>query len=143
MEYNNSYINSIIDSYEKDLKNAQRTLKEQYNDEYSCLETIRYQTSEICLAAVKSFGYQLEFVKDKTLEIILAAVNAHGCALEFVEKQTRDICITALQQEEDSFQYIRDPNMKLQIVLELFDKYKHLDFNSKEIQFCISRMKEL
>jgi hypothetical protein len=143
MDDNNSYINSIINSYEKDLKNAQRTLKEQYNDEYSCLETIKFQTTEICLAAVKIDGWHLEFVVKQTPKIVLAAVKQNGRALQYVIKQTRDICITALRQEEDSFRYIRDPNMKLQIVLELFEKYKHLDYSSKEIQFCIARMKEL
>ena len=88
-------------------------------------------------------GLALKYAKRQKNPHCLAAVKENGYALLYVIKQSRDICIAALQQEEDSFQYIRDPNMKLQIVLELFEKYKHLDFNSKEIQFCIARMKEL
>ena len=185
-EATKSYIESIINDYEADLKIAQIPLEEQVH-EYSCLETIKYQTPEIHLAAVKQFGLQLEFIEEQKPEIVLAALNIFGCALKFVKeqtyanilvavknnglalrfakrqkhthclaavkengyallyvnKQTRNICIAAIQQEKDSFQYIRDPNMKLQLILELFNKYKHLDYTSHEIQFCIARMKEL
>ena len=44
------------------------------------------ENEELCLVAVRQYGYTLQFVKDQTEEICLEAVRQNGYALTFVKE---------------------------------------------------------
>lgn len=47
---------------------------------------IKNQTPEVCLAAVKNFGYSIQFVQEQTKEICLEAIKNKGKVIEDVAK---------------------------------------------------------
>jgi len=49
------------------------------------LESIKHQTEENCLAAVKKNGLELKYVKEQSKKICLAAINENPEAIQFVK----------------------------------------------------------
>ena len=72
------------------------------------LEYVKYQTSKICLEAVKQNSWALQFVKNQTEQICLEAVKRNGNALQFVENQTEEICIAAVKQNPFALQFAKE-----------------------------------
>lgn len=68
------------------------------------------QTPEICLEAVRTNGYAIQYVKERTPEICLAAVKQNGLVLQLIpeQAQTLPIALAALKQNPDSWIYLAD-----------------------------------
>jgi hypothetical protein len=102
---------------------------------------IKFQTYDICLEAVKQYGWSLEYVpgelrtleicsiafnhspdmiyhiprKIRTYEMYLIAVRQNIFQFEFVSiiHQTDELCKIALQYDLDNFQYIKNPSEEI------------------------------
>jgi hypothetical protein len=61
------------------------------------LEYVINQTEEIRLEAVKQTGYALQYISDRTGAICLATVEYNGHNLNYVRNQTRELCIVAIK----------------------------------------------
>jgi hypothetical protein len=98
------------------------------------IKHIKNLTTELCLTAVKSVGYALQYVPEtlrtpelclaavqqacgalkyvpetlQTPELYLAAVKQKGKALKYVPEmlQTPELCLAAMQQDGDAFEYV-------------------------------------
>ena len=71
------------------------------------------QTPEICLEAVKKYGYALKYVENQTPEICLEAVKNNGYALQYVENQTHEICLEAVKKYGVALQYVKKQTPKI------------------------------
>ena len=74
---------------------------------------IRNQTPEICLEAVKQYGWALQFVKEQTPEICLEAVKQNGLILQYVKEQTEKICLESVKQDGMALQYVKEQTEKI------------------------------
>ena len=61
----------------------------------------------------------LYFVKEQTPEVCLAAVQQYGLTLRLVREQTPEICLAAVQNNSLALHYVKDLELKEQIILEL------------------------
>jgi hypothetical protein len=52
---------------------------------------IKNQTHEICMEAVKQYGYLLRYVKNQTYEICMEAIKSNPCAIKYVLNRTPDM----------------------------------------------------
>jgi len=71
------------------------------------------QTPEICLEAVQTNPWALQFVEEQTREICLAAVEQNGYTLQFVEHQTSEICLAAIKDIPASLEYVKNITFEL------------------------------
>lgn len=94
-----------------------------------------YRTEEMCLAAVKKNGYDLQFVenqteeicrraivnladsfmyvKDQTEALILIALGLDGRTLAYVKDQTEEMCFIAVRQNGLAIQFVKEQTDKL------------------------------
>jgi hypothetical protein len=74
---------------------------------------IKYQTLEICKAAIQINPRALEFVHDQTEEICIFAVEREGSVLKLVRpgQQTRAICLAAIRNNWHALKYV-DENLQ-------------------------------
>jgi hypothetical protein len=79
------------------------------------LEFVKVQTPEICLAAVENDVYRrsLPYAKYQTHGICLAAVKANAGALEYVKQQTPDICLTAVKKNGSTLRYVKEQTQEI------------------------------
>jgi hypothetical protein len=108
----------------KRLRDNQNLMIAYLEENPSALQYIKDQTPEMCLSAVKRFGFALSHVKDQTDEICLAAVEQTGYALQLVKNQTEEICLAAVKNDKSSLQYVRDPELKHKLELYLAKETK-------------------
>ena len=69
------------------------------------LAYVKYQTPEICLAAVRRNGLALIYMNRQTPEICLAAARQNGLALMYANNQTPEICLAAVKQNKNALTY--------------------------------------
>jgi len=72
------------------------------------IKNVRKQTHELCLEAVTSDSYALEFVEKQTEDICIAAVTQNGWALKFVKNLTPDIISAATLQNPATCVLVKD-----------------------------------
>ena len=72
------------------------------------LQTIKEQTREMCLIAVRKDGRELEYVIEQSEEICLEAVKENCRALEYVKEQTEEICIEAVMSSPYALRYVKE-----------------------------------
>ena len=77
------------------------------------LQYVKEQTSEICIEAVKQNGKALQFVKEQTSEICIQAINSNGLALQFVKEQTSEMCMEAVKKNGWALQYVKEQTSEL------------------------------
>jgi hypothetical protein len=77
------------------------------------LEYCKFQTEEICLAAVKQNGWALQYVKKQTPEMCSVAVKQNGWALYYVVEQTFEIVLEAYQRNKNSLQFAKPEFKKM------------------------------
>jgi len=99
------------------------------NDEYNFGADIRLQTYEICLAAVRKNGLNLEYVKiEQTDELCYEAIAENPFALEYVKNQTLHMCFTAVKKCPESLSKVRED-------LKTFELCKFAILNDPEFEF--------
>jgi len=111
------------------------------------LRLIENQTPELCIASVKRNPSTLQFVKNQTPEICMTAVKQKGWALELVKNQTPEICLEAIKQNEKASKFIKeelkqDVLNKYQQYLESQKKQSSIDKKSLFIDKNKSTYKE-
>jgi len=72
------------------------------------------QAPEICMAAVKQNGWNIQYVKDQTPEICLEAVKQDGRILRMIQAKnhTLEISLAAIRQDRNAFRYVISKYMK-------------------------------
>ncbi len=88
--------------------NNKLELIEQVKKDPLSLKNIKNQTEAICLAAVSTRGYTLQFVKEQTEKLCLEAIKQNGNALRFVKNKTESICLEAVKQNGSALEYVRN-----------------------------------
>ena len=58
-----------------------------------------YFPEELKLAAVKKYGYAIEFIKNPSEELQLAAVQQDGYAIEFIKNPSEEVQLAAVQKK--------------------------------------------
>ena len=92
------------------------------------LRLIENQTPELCIASVKRNPSTLQFVKNQTPEICMTAVKQKGWALELVKNQTPEICLEAIKQNEKASKFIKE-----ELKQDVLNKYQqYLTLQNKE-----------
>jgi len=75
-------------------------------------EKIDWNDEKEYLTTVRRNSNMLQFVKNQTDEICLEAVKQYGWALQFVKKQTDEICLEAVKQNGNALQFVKNPTKK-------------------------------
>jgi hypothetical protein len=101
-----------------------------------------WQNEDVCLEAVKVYGFALKYVKNQTPEICLAAVHQSGCALVYVKEQTLEICYTAVHQHGSALRYVKEqtPDLCLVAVREKGCALMYVKEQTSEI--CLAALQE-
>ena len=71
------------------------------------------QTPELCLEAVRTNGWELQYVREQTLEICLEAVRNNGYALKFVQEQTPELCLEAVRNNGLTLRYVQEQTQEI------------------------------
>lgn len=72
----------------------------------------RYQSLEVCMAAVLNKGTALRFVKRKRLLVCKTAVWKDGMALQYAKRQDPEMCRIAIKNNPDAAQFVKKTLLK-------------------------------
>lgn len=109
-------------------------LQDYYND-YLEFNDKKNLTGGEALAAVKRYGWALQYVKEQTEEICLAAVKQNGLYLRYVSEQTEEICLAAVKQNGLALQFVNE---------DMFTKNKEeIDFSKLSKESLVEIIKQL
>jgi hypothetical protein len=104
------YVKNIDDKY----------LIELLKTNHKIFPLIQNPTYQIYRTAVESNGYNLKYIpiECRTHELCMIAVKSAPYALEFVENQTEEICLESIKTSlwySDYFSYIKNPTEKIYV----------------------------
>jgi len=71
---------------------------------------IEEQTPEVCLEAVKGWGYTITYIKNQTPELCWIAIRNCPVAIEVIRKPTKEMWDEALRLEPELKFLLDDPN---------------------------------
>ena len=72
------------------------------------VEKNEYSANMIIINNKKRYGHDIPSIKKQTPELCLAAVKENGLALQFVKNKTAKICLEAVKQNRDAIKYVKD-----------------------------------
>ena len=65
------------------------------------------QTEEICMKAVKTTGYTIQYIHNPSEAVQLEAVKENGFVIQYIYNPSEEVCIKALLQNKALYRYIK------------------------------------
>ena len=107
------------------------------------LDWVDAQPEDIKFAAVKSYGYAIQFIKNPSEHIKRAAVKQYGHAIKYIENPSDEVKLTAVKRNGSAIQFIKNPSEEMKITAVRQNGYavRYIKDPSDEVKLAAIKQK--